>query len=138
MARKKRTSTVLETAQRRLAGLKSIDGDPDHGSTMKRSDFETLITGLSDRLNLYNQHSAQLDQEQNDLDAEEKIVADWSKRWLAATGAKFGTDSNEYRRSAGPARASARKRNRKARAAPAARLRPKLNNRSFANKDDGR
>jgi len=36
------------------------------------------------------------DQEQNDLDAEEKVVADLSKRWLAATGARFGVDSNEY------------------------------------------
>lgn len=108
MARKKRTSTVLEVAQRRLAGLKSLDGDPDYGSNMKRSDFETLITGLSNRLNLYNQHSAELDQEQNDLDAEEKIVGDWSKRWLAATGAKFGTDSNEYE-AVGGTRTSERK-----------------------------
>jgi hypothetical protein len=74
MARKKRTSTVLEVAQRRLAGLKSIDAEFDLGSNMKQSDFEAVITGLSTRLNLYNQHSAALDQEQNDLDAEERIV----------------------------------------------------------------
>src|SRR5258707_212703 len=108
MARKKRTSTVLEVSQRRLAGLKSVGKDFDLGSDMKQSDFEARITGLSGRLNLYNQHSAALDQEQNDLDAEEKVVADLSKRWLAATGARFGVDSNEYE-AVGGTRTSERK-----------------------------
>jgi hypothetical protein len=108
MARKKRTSPVIEVAQRRLAGLKSIDTEFDLGADMTKADFERRITGLINRLNLYNQHSAELDQEQNDLNKEEKITADWSKRWLAATGAKFGTDSNEYE-AVGGTRTSERK-----------------------------
>jgi hypothetical protein len=108
MTRKKRGSAVLETAQGRLAGLKSIDPEPNYGPNMKQADYEALITSFQARLNLYNQHSAERDQEQNDLDAEEKVLGDWNKRYLSATGAQFGVDSNEYE-AVGGTRTSERK-----------------------------
>lgn len=50
----------------------------------------------------------------------------WSKRWLAATGAKFGTDSNEYE-AVGGTRTSERKK-KKPKGSGGAHT-PKLNNR---------
>ena len=108
MGRKKRGSAALETAQKRLSGLKSINPAPNYGPNMKQADFETLIAGFQTRLNTYNQHSAELDQEQTELDAEEDVVSDWNKRYLAATGSQYGTDSKEYE-AVGGTRTSERK-----------------------------
>jgi hypothetical protein len=96
VGRNERGSAVLETARKRLAGLKSIDPAPDYGPNMKEADYEGVITGFQNRLDTYNEHSAELDQEQTEVDAEEDALNDWNKRFLAATGARFGTDSKEY------------------------------------------
>jgi hypothetical protein len=96
MGRKKRGSAVLETARKRFAGLKSIDPPANFGPGMTEADYEARITGFQNRLDGYNEHSAALDQEQTELDAEEDVLNDWNKRYLAAGGARFGTDSKEY------------------------------------------
>ena len=108
MGRKKRGSAVLETARKRLAGLKSLDVTVDFGPNMKQADYEGIIDSFQTRLDNYNQHSAELDQEQNGVDAEEGALNDWNKRFLSATGARFGLDSNEYE-AVGGTRSSERK-----------------------------
>ena len=47
MARTKRTSSILETARQRLAGLKSITPLPDFGTTLKLTDYEAEINALT-------------------------------------------------------------------------------------------
>jgi len=47
MARAKRKPAVLETARRRLAGLKSITPAPDFGTNMKLDDYEQEVNDLS-------------------------------------------------------------------------------------------
>jgi hypothetical protein len=96
MGRKKRGSAALETARKRLAGLKSIDPPANFGPGMTEQDYEGVITAFQNRLDTYNEHSAELDQEQTEVDAEEDKLNDWNKRYLAAGGARFGTDSKEY------------------------------------------
>lgn len=96
MGRKKRGSAVLETARKRLAGLKSIDPAVNFGPNMTEQDYEGIITAFQNRLDTYNEHSAELDQEQSEVDTEEDVLNDWNKRYLSAGGARFGTDSKEY------------------------------------------
>jgi hypothetical protein len=96
MARARRTSTVLETARRRLAGLKSITPAPDFGTALSVASFETLITTFGGKLDTYNQHVAALDDEQNDIDSTEDTLREMNGRMLSAAQASFGPDSSEY------------------------------------------
>lgn len=96
MARLKRSSTVLETARRRLSGLKSITPKPDFGPSLDIDQYEEEINHLSASIDKYNEMLALLDQMQNGLEAEEAQVNDRSKRLLAATGAQYGTNSSQY------------------------------------------
>jgi hypothetical protein len=108
MARRKRSSAVLETARRRLAGLKSITPPPDFGGDLTLDIYEQEILNFDRNLNKYNELISALDQVQNNIDAEQGRLHTKSKRMLAATGARYGTDSNEYE-AAGGTRDSERK-----------------------------
>jgi hypothetical protein len=96
MARAKRSSTILETARQRLAGLKQITPAPDFGPSLKQSDYEGEITGYSTDQDSYNGDVAALDDKQNRLDKRELGLRDWNRRILSAVGAQYGTDSSEY------------------------------------------
>ena len=96
MARKRRTSAVLETARQRLAGLKQINPAPDFGGNLNAVGGQAVVTDIAGELDSYNQNYAALDDQQNRLETKEDGGNDWSKRILAAIGAKYGTDSSEY------------------------------------------
>jgi hypothetical protein len=109
MARKRRTSGVLETTRQRFAGFKKINPAPDFGGNLNAAGGQTVITELADELDSYNQNTAALDEQQNRVDTKEDTAGDWNKRMLAAVGAKYGTDSSEYEM-VGGTRTSERKR----------------------------
>ena len=109
MARLKRSSSVLETARQRLAGLKSITPKPNFGPALDLEQYEREADTLGDNLNKYNETRSLLDRLQNDLDADEAQLRDKNKRILSATGALYGEDSNEYE-TVGGTRTSDRKR----------------------------
>ena len=109
MARKKRTSKVLETARHRLAGLKQITPKPELGTKITAEIFETAVNGLTEELDAYNGELAQLDERTNRLDARERDLADLSQRVAAAVKGQYGPDSNEYEQ-VGGTRRSDRKR----------------------------
>ena len=101
MARKKRTSSVLEAAHQRLAGLKSITPAPDFGKDLTLPGYDTEIGNFSTRLDSYNQMLSALDDLQNQVDADESKLNETNKRWLAAAEAHYGSDSNEYEQAGG-------------------------------------
>jgi hypothetical protein len=109
MARKRRTSAPLETTRQRLAGLKQINPAPDFGGNLNAAGGQAIVTDLTDELDGYNQDNAALDERQNVVDRKEDAAGDWSKRMLAAIGARYGTDSSEYEM-VGGTRTSERKR----------------------------
>ena len=109
MARPKRNSTTLEAARQRLAGLKSITPAPDFGSALSLDQYEQEINAYSAKLDKYNEALSTLDGLQNELDTAETNLNDKSKRMLAAVGAHYGTDSDQYEK-AGGTRSSERKR----------------------------
>jgi len=109
MARLKRGSTVLETARERLAGLKSITPRPNFGPTLELDQYEQEIDDLSVTLDKYNATLTLLDTLQNDLGPKEANLREKNKRMLAATGALYGPNSNEYEM-VGGTRSSERKR----------------------------
>ena len=109
MARLKRKSDVLETARRRLAGIKQIEPKPDLGSGLTEIAFQAEIDAFIAEQDAYNSEVAALDEKTNSLDASELRLSDFSQRVLAAVKAKFGPDSGEYEL-AGAVRRSDRKR----------------------------
>lgn len=109
MARSKRTSSVLELARQRLAGVKSITPLPDYGGTLKVSDYEVDITTLSEKVDSHNSLLSDVDQSQNELEALERVVADKNVRILAATKAHYGPDSTEYEQVGGTRRSDRKK-----------------------------
>ena len=109
MARARRSSSVLETARQRLAGLKSITPAPSFGANLTVAGFEQEIDDFSRELDNYNQQLAVLDDLQNALDAREGALRDKNKRMLSAAEAQYGSDSSEYE-AVGGTRQSDRKR----------------------------
>lgn len=109
MARRKRSSNILETARQRLAGLRSITPAPDFGPGLTIAAYEQDINGFNTSLNNYNEQLAALDDLQNQLQAAENALQDKNKRMLSAVEAQFGPDSTQYEQ-AGGTRLSERKR----------------------------
>lgn len=108
MARLKRNSTILETARLRLAGLKTITPRPNFGSTLDLEQYEQEINAHDTLLDRYNETLTLLDTLGNDFEAGESRLRDKNKRMLAATGALYGLNSNEYE-TVGGTRSSDRK-----------------------------
>src|SRR5580765_6768687 len=113
MARKHRTSAVLETALQRLTGLKTINPAPDFGGDLCVAGGQAVITACAGELNSYNQNTAALDEQQILVDTKEDAAGDWSKRILSAGAARFGTDSPEYEALGGTRQSERKQRARK-------------------------
>jgi hypothetical protein len=96
MARLKRTSPVLETARRRIAGLKAIGKKDAFGAELTEAIYVAKFDSVNGRQDRYNQKLAEIDQDLNDLQSEEAELADLNRRFLSAGEAVFGPDSNEY------------------------------------------
>src|SRR3954469_19678446 len=109
MARLKRSSVVLETARQRLSGLRSITPTPNFGPALDVDKYEEDINAFGTQLDKYNETVSLLDRMQNELDEGETSINDKNKRMLAATGAQYGPNSNEYEQ-VGGTRTSDRKR----------------------------
>jgi hypothetical protein len=109
MGRARRTSKVLDKAQARSAGIKSINPTLDLGSGLTTASFDAAISNAQTLLSEYNQALAAIDDKYNALVAAEKTLGDISERMLAGIAARFGKDSSEYEQ-AGGVRKSERKR----------------------------
>lgn len=101
MARKKRTSKILEAAHQRLAGLSAIAPPPDFGANLSLAAYGTKINNFRVKLDNYNQMLAGLDELQNELDDDESDLRDTNKRMLSATEAHYGSDSSQYEQAGG-------------------------------------
>ena len=101
MARKRRSSNVLETARQRLAGLKSVTPPPSLGADLGLDNYEQDMLNFSANLDKYNELIAALDAVQFNLEAEEARLRTKNKRVLAAVAGRYGTDSNEYEAAGG-------------------------------------
>ena len=108
MGRTKRTSPIAEAAKLRLAGLKSIDAELDLGGDLTVASFEADIKGVEADVATYNTKLSDVDQFKNGLDTKENKLNDKYARILAAVGAHYGKNSDEYEK-AGGTRASERK-----------------------------
>ncbi|NJL48295.1 MAG: hypothetical protein HC929_13450 [Leptolyngbyaceae cyanobacterium SM2_5_2] len=109
MARRKRSSQVLEKAQRRAASLEAIALDLDLGNGMSMQEFHRSIESLRNKITTYNRLLSSVDQVYNDMLLEETALSEMAERMLAAVSAKYGRRSPEYEMAGGSRRGAQRR-----------------------------
>ncbi|MEH2302006.1 MAG: hypothetical protein V7K88_24235 [Nostoc sp.] len=96
MARRKRTSLVLERAVRRAASINSIDPSLDLGNKLTLPAFSTLIETMRTRENAYNSALSSLDKLYREMLETEDELGDMTEHMLMAVGTRYGKSSVEY------------------------------------------
>ncbi|MEH2195362.1 MAG: hypothetical protein V7K98_22350 [Nostoc sp.] len=96
MARRKRTSVVLEKAVRRAAGINSIAPNLDLGNGLSLPTFSTLIETMRTRENAYNSALSSLDKLYREMLDTEDQLGDMTEHMLMAVGTRYGKSSVEY------------------------------------------
>ncbi|PZO09939.1 MAG: hypothetical protein DCF25_21225 [Leptolyngbya foveolarum] len=101
MARRKRSSRVLERAQRRLDGVQSIDQKLDAGGGFTALGYQKMIAQLRADISAYNTALSTVDALTNKVAETELQLAEYSERMLLGVAAKYGKDSHEYEMAGG-------------------------------------
>ncbi|MGF2037774.1 MAG: hypothetical protein RMZ43_021050 [Nostoc sp. CmiVER01] len=96
MARRKRTSVVLEKAVRRAASINSIDPRLDLGNGLTLPTFSTLIEKMRSKENAYNSALSSLDKLYQEMLETESELGDMTEYMLMAVGTRYGKNSVEY------------------------------------------
>lgn len=109
MARRKRSSTTLEKAQRRIASLKSINTQLDLGNGLTIEAYTNLIEETREKLEAYNTALSVIDQTYNAILQSEQSLAEFSERMLTGVVSKFGKSSDEYEMAGGKRRRERRR-----------------------------
>lgn len=104
MALQTRGSTELDKAQRRLAGLKSIDANLDLGYGLTIDTYTEMIESLQAALAKHNQIVSDLDASRKTIDELDRTMAAMSSRMLSAVKIKYGSNSKEYSQAGGSVR----------------------------------
>jgi hypothetical protein len=109
MPRPKRSSKVLDRAERRIAAIKSISATLDLGNGHTVDSFNTVIEATRNKLSDYNSSLSTVDAAQTALVEAERKLMEVTEHILLSVAAKYGKDSYEYEM-AGGIRRSDRKR----------------------------
>ncbi len=117
MSRVKKTSKIVEEANIRVAGIKSIDQNLDLGNDLTVKAYEKEIEETAKALEDYNTSLSMADEKQNLYKQKERSLMTLHERMLLGVAVKFGKDSNEYEK-AGGTKKSDRKRSTKAATKP--------------------
>jgi hypothetical protein len=110
MARKKRSSQVLEKAARRAASINSIDANLDLGNGLTLAAFSSLIETMRTRENAYNSALSQLDKLYREMLQTERELGDMAEHMLLGVATRYGKSSVEYVMAGGVAKNQRRKR----------------------------
>jgi hypothetical protein len=109
MPRRKRTSPILNKAEKRSVAIRSISETLDMGNGLSIENYAEQIQALRQLMDEYNMILSQLDRVTNDIIGAEKSLNDLSELMLMGVATTYGKDSNEYEM-AGGVRKSERKR----------------------------
>ncbi|MDZ8260652.1 hypothetical protein [Nostoc sp. ChiQUE01b] len=96
MARRKRTSVVLERAVRRAASINSIDPNLNLGNGLTLPAFSSLIETMRTKENAYNSALSSLDKLYREMLETEDELGDMTEHMLMAVGTRYGKSSVEY------------------------------------------
>jgi len=111
MTQRRRNSTSLTKAERRIEGLQTINSELDFGNGLSIATYNTLVNELREKLAAYNQARTIVDKTQNALVDAERVLNSYSERMLLSVASRYGKNSDEYEM-AGGTRKSDRRRTR--------------------------
>ncbi|MFN6478978.1 hypothetical protein [Nostoc sp. DedQUE07] len=109
MARRKRNSTALERADRRIESLQSINIKLDFGEGLTIQAYTTTINDLRSKLAAYNTALSTIDKLTDDVNNAEKAVIAMSEKMLLGVGSRYGKTSREYEMAGGARRGNTKK-----------------------------
>ncbi|MBN3869599.1 hypothetical protein [Nostoc sp. JL33] len=101
MSRKKRTSRVLEKAQLRSAGLKSIIPNIKFDENYSVEKMIESIDQLRNTIDVYNTALSVVDSSKTEIQEMEKNLSQLSEKMLMVVAIKYGKDSREYEMAGG-------------------------------------
>ncbi len=110
MARRKRTSLVLERAVRRAASIDSIAPNLDLGNGLTLPAFSKLIETMRTKENAYNSALSSLDKLYREMLQTESELGDMTEHMLMAVATRYGKSSVEYGMAGGVPKNQHRKR----------------------------
>ena len=101
MSRQKRTSRILEKAQLRSAGLKSIVPNIKFDENYSLEKMIESIEQLRNKLDVYNTALSMVDSSKTEIEEMEKNLSQLSEKMLMVVAIKYGKDSREYEMAGG-------------------------------------
>jgi hypothetical protein len=90
------TSKALETAHRRMLGVRYLDPKMNFGNGLSVPGFTNQVEALKAKLDAYNEMVNALKQERESIEAMEKSLKGTSERMLNAVASLYGKESQEY------------------------------------------
>lgn len=115
---RRRSSLVMQNAEKRAANLTKVDAALDVGSGHTLVAFRAKIDDLRAQLDAYNGLMAQVEAAANNLTAAERDTDTESGTMLDGVGVKYGWDSNEYEMAGGTRKSERKKPTRKQKPTP--------------------
>jgi hypothetical protein len=109
MARRKRNSSILERAERRIESLQSINQELDFGPGVTIGAYNTKISDLRSKLAAYNTALSSIDRLIDDVKNAEQAVRELSEKMLLGVGSRYGKTSQEYEMAGGVRRKATRR-----------------------------
>jgi hypothetical protein len=119
MARRKRNSSTLSHAERRIESLQSISATLDFGNGLTLNAYASIITELRSRLAAYNTALSAIDRMVDDVNTIEQAVLEMSEKMLLGVGSRYGKTSPEYEMAGGSRRKAGRRATAVVRSTPA-------------------
>lgn len=113
MPRKKRNSQVLNKAERRIAGMRSVAEEIDFGNGLTMISYDSLIQEMREKLSVYNRTLSMVDGAYNEMLAAERKLMDVSDHMLSGFGVRYGKDSFAYEMAGGRRKSERQKRTRR-------------------------
>ncbi|MEH1932357.1 MAG: hypothetical protein V7L14_01215 [Nostoc sp.] len=101
MSRKKRISRVLEKAQLRSAGLKSIVPNIKYDQDYSLEKLIESTDQLRNKIDVYNTALSVVDSSKTEIEEMEKNLSQLCEKMLMVVAIKYGKDSREYEMAGG-------------------------------------
>ncbi len=109
MPRRKRTSKVLEKADRRASAIKSISLNLDLGNDLTLTKFQGKIDDVRAKVDAYNSILSAVDKTYNDMMTAEQELSDLMELMLLGVATKYGKNSDEYEMAGGVRKSNRKK-----------------------------
>lgn len=109
MAQRKRNSTALTKAERRIEGIQTINSDLDFGNGFSISIYNSKIVDLREKLAAYNQARTILEKTQNALVDAERAINTYSEQMLICVASRYSKNSDEYEMAGGTRKSNKKK-----------------------------